>query len=84
MKQEDLKKRTKEILTNSYENMLDKIDKAISSGIIDVENADDNYMLPKILARAIIRDAENSIGEPAGNESRKEFLRSVDNVYAMI
>lgn len=83
MKKEDLKARTKEVIENAVEHIVNKIDHAINSGAMDVDGAEDNYLLPKMLAKALLRDAEDSIGEPLGARQR-EFRDEVDKIYAMI
>lgn len=83
MKKEDLKTRTKEVLDNAIERMVGKIDHAILSGAVDVDAAEDNYLLPKMLAKALLRDAENSIGEPIG-AGQQQFRDEVDQIYTMI
>ena len=83
MKKEDLKARTREVIEDAVERIVNKIDHSINSGAMDVEGADDDYLLPKMLAKALLRDAENSIGEPIG-AGKREFRDEVDKIYAMI
>ncbi len=83
MRTEDLKNRTKELLEDAFECALGKIDHAINSGGMNVEDAEDNYLLPKILAKALLQDAANSIAEPVGHR-KKVFRREVDKIYALI
>lgn len=83
MRTEDLKSRTKEVLEDAFERVLGKIDHAIASGGMNVEAAEDNYYLPKILAKALLRDATNGIGEPVGSK-KKAFRREVDKLYPLI
>lgn len=78
-----MKNRTKEVLDNAVERMFGKIDHAIASAAMNIEDAEDNYLLPKALAKALLRDAVDSIGEPIG-AGKREFQHEVDNLYAII
>ena len=84
MKRSDLKKRTKEILKANYMEMVKKIDHAIMSGSMNIDGAEDNYALPRILSIAILKDAYQSNESWAINVKGKRVKREINNIYIQL
>ena len=84
MKKSDLKKRTRQILRNNYKEMLDKIDRAILSGSMNIDGAADNYELPRKLAVAILKDAYTSNEGWAIEVKGKKVKREINNIYIQL
>ena len=82
MEKEKLLQRTSELIDDSCKLMKMKAGKAILSGTMDIENAEDNYLLPKKLLLALLKDAFHEVGLPIGME--KDFLKEVNNIYSCI
>lgn len=58
-----------------------KIEKAIVSGCMDIEGAEDNYILPKQLLSAIYREMSRQY-EPLSRDRKQ--LREIDNIYTFL
>lgn len=82
MDREDLESRVLELVDYTSATMKLKVKKVLDSGAIDIDSADDNYVLPKIILRALLKDAEFSVGSPIGEE--RMIKKEVDNIYALI
>ncbi len=82
MDREVLESRVLELIDDTSATMKLKVKKVLDSGAIDIDSADDNYVLPKIILRALLKDAEFSIGSPIGKERMTK--KEVDNIYALI
>lgn len=82
MNREDLESRVLELIDYTSATMKLKVKKVLDSGAIDIDSADDNYVLPKIILRALLKDAEFSVGSPIGEE--RMIKKEVDNIYALI
>lgn len=78
---EQLKEKTIELLNNAHEEMVEKIDKAINSGCMDLENADNNYLLPKILVSALLKDMVFQY-KPMGDTKKAE--KEILNIYSLL
>ena len=73
MEKEIFRTRVQELIEDTCTLMKNKIDIVVSSGAIDVEEAEDNYLLPK---------SENEVGLPFSNQ--EEHRKTIDNICAMI
>lgn len=82
MDREDLESRVLELIDYTSTTMKLKVKKVLDSGAIDIDSADDNYVLPKIILRALLKDAEFSVGSPIGKE--RMIKKEVDKIYALI
>lgn len=82
MEKEKLLQRTSELIDDSCKFMKAKAEKAVSGGTMDIGNAEDNYLLPKMLLLALLKDAIHEVGAPIGME--KDFLKEVDDIYSCI
>ncbi len=82
MKKEALIERTTELINQAHRSMLDNIEKAISSGSMNIEEAEDNYMLPKALFLALLKEETKCLGIPF--KDRKDFTKTVDKIYASL
>lgn len=82
MTKEKLIERTTELINQAHRNMLDNIEQAIASGSMNIEGAEDNYILPKALFLALLKEEKHCLSLPYGG--RKEFTKTVDKIYAML
>lgn len=82
MERETLESRVIELIDNSCETMKERVAKVLDSGAVDIERAEDNYLLPKIILKALLKDAEFAIGLPFSE--RKAIEKEVDNIYSII
>jgi hypothetical protein len=79
MTEEQLRKRVKHLSDDMEWSIQTRLDKAIASGAIKMEEYEDNYRLPKIVLVAILRDIEKDFTSP-----RKEDRKEVENIYKFI
>lgn len=81
-KKQSIKNRVEELLNDSYLDAKKKIDKAINSGAIDIENWDPEYqswVLPKIIVTAILEnEAQDYTGK--GTSFEKYVKKEVSNL----
>ena len=69
-----LKTKTKELIKNSSKSMVENIDKAMASGAIDLNSYEDNYILPKILLCALLKEELHQY-KPLGDDAKKKMQR---------
>lgn len=79
---EQIAKLTKQMLNESHEAMLKKVDKVLNSGCIDIESWDENnnpMILPKCILIAILKD-EPAQYEARGTSFEKQIKDEVENI----
>ena len=72
----------KDMLNESHESMLKKIDKVLNSGAIDIESWDENkkpMILPKCIVTAILQN-ESTQYEGKGTSYEKQVKKEVKNI----
>ena len=81
MTKESLKQRVNELLETDGPFIQKLIDKAINSGAMDVENAEDNFKLPKNLLCAIYNEMSNQY---APLPKDKKSIKEVNNISVFL
>ena len=79
---ENIEKKVEELLNDSYIDAKQKLSKALNSGAIDIENWDPNHnhwLLPKIIAIAILEDLGDEL-RPRSGDLVKKVDKEVKNV----
>ena len=66
-----------ELMSRSNEEALSECNRLLASGAIDLERYEDNYVLPKILATAILRKVSYS-WEPLSKEGKQTVKNLVN------
>ncbi len=79
MTKNQLKAKTKEMLRSDLKEAYKLIDKAIVSGCMDIEGADNNYLLPKVLLNAIYKQ---HIWQR--KPLHKDETKQIDNIYRFL
>jgi hypothetical protein len=77
-----LKKLTKDMLKESYQIMLKKVDKVLDTNAVDIEGWSENtnpMILPKIIVTAILQD-ESRQYEGKGTSFHKQVKKDVENL----
>ena len=80
-KKDKIKNLVSEMLTESYDCMIKKIDKLLNSGAVDVENWDENnspMILPKCITTAILKN-ESTQYDAKGTSFEKQVKKEVAN-----
>ena len=81
-KKEKVKSLVSDMLKESYESMISKIDKALNSGAIDIDNWDEKnspMILPKCIVTALL-EQESTQYAGSGTSFEKEIKKEVKNI----
>jgi paraquat-inducible protein B len=81
MTKAQLKSKVKELIKSDKDFILNKIEKAINSGCMDIDGAENNYQLPKNLLSAIYRDMSRQY-MPLNSDKKQH--KNIDNIYRNI
>ena len=81
-KREKIKSLVSDMLKESYEAMVKKIDKALNSGAVDIDGwneKDSPMILPKCIVTAILQN-ESTQYEAKGTSFEKRIKKEVNNI----
>lgn len=81
-KKNKIKSLTEDMLKESFGSMIKKVEKALNSGVIDVDSWDENnnpMILPKCIVTAILQD-ESTQYEGKGTSFEKQVKKEVKNI----
>jgi len=76
---EQLEQKTYQLIEDVVKIYQDKIKKAFDSGAFDVEDYDNNFLLPKTIICAISKEIERQFEPPMTKDKKM-----VNNIYRMI
>lgn len=79
MTKKQARQKTRKLINNAARLMREKLEKALYSGAINLENYDDDFELPKIIVNALLKDAAFQFG-PLTEDNRK----AAENLYKFI
>lgn len=85
-KKEKIKSLVEDMLNESHQAMLKKIDKAINSGVINIDDWDENIspmIIPKTILTAILKN-ESTQYEGKGTSSHKQVKKDSENILLFI
>ena len=81
-KKNKIKSLTEDMLKESFDAMIKKVEKALNSGAIDVDSWDESnncMILPKCIVTAILQD-ESTQYEAKGTSFEKEIKKETKNI----
>jgi len=81
-KKNKIKSLAEDMIKESFEAMIKKVEKALNSGAIDVDSWDENnspMILPKCIVTAILQD-ESTQYEGKGTSFEKQVRKEVKNI----
>mgnify|MGYP003338283452 CR=1 FL=1 len=78
-KKEKIKSLVIDMLKESNNAMIKKIDKLLTSGAIDIDNWDERMILPKCIVTALLQD-ESTQYEGKGTSFEKQVKKEVKNL----
>ena len=81
-KKNKIKSLSEDMLKESFDDMIKKVEKALNSGAIDVDSWDENYnpmILPRCIVTAILQD-ESTQYEAKGTSFEKEIKKEAKNI----
>lgn len=73
---EDAKNKAVEVAENFFRQVKSKIDSALNSGSVDLESYENNYILPRMIVEAAVKDVYERNLPPT-----KEWRKEVENIY---
>ena len=76
MTKEDARNKAMEVADNFFQQVKSKINSALNSGCIDFDSYDNNYILPRMIVEAVLRDVYECNIPPT-----KEMRKEVENIY---
>lgn len=76
MTREDARNKAVEVADNFFRQVKSKIDTALNSGCIDLDSYGNNYILPRIIVQAALKDVYGRNTPPT-----KEWRKEVENIY---
>lgn len=83
--EENLKKRVLNMADDFRKSVADKLQRAIDSGCIDLDEAEDNFILPKIVFTAILADGAEQYTPPAYDTKQcRAFKKQTNNIKAFL
>lgn len=82
MKKEDLIDKTTQLIDAACEDMKKNVIRAIDSGSMNIEEAEDNWILPKLLFKALIKEEDFQTKVPSYIE--KKMRNVISKIYAML
>ena len=81
-KKNKIKSLSEDMLKESFDDMIKKVEKALNSGAIDIDSWDENnnpMILPKCIVTAILQD-ESTQYEGKGTSFEKQVKKEVQNI----
>ena len=81
-KKNKIKSLTEDMLKESFDDMIKKVEKALNSGAIDIDSWDENnnpMILPRCIITAILQD-ESTQYEGKGTSFEKQVKKEVKNI----
>jgi len=82
-KENQIKSLAYEMLEDSYGCMVDRVEKVLRSGAIDIDGWSGNMFLPKCIVKAILMD-ESLQYSARGTSFEKEVEKTVNNIMYFI
>lgn len=86
-KKRQIKKLVKNLLKESHKAQLEKIDKALNSGALDLDNWSENespMIIPKIITTSILEDAANRHYTCKGTSHERKIKKEIKNLRYFI
>ena len=78
-KEKDIYKKVRELIRESAAHMRKNIKRALSCGAIDIDSHQNNYLIPKIIFQALLKEEEFQY-----KLHFKEYNDSAENLYNML
>ena len=82
MTKKQLRKKVRSLINMTAKEMRYNLELAMLSGAVDIKSAENNYVLPKTILIALLKEAQHSMDIPSSR--RKQILKDADNIYACI
>jgi len=83
MTESQLKIKTNKLISDAVKGMRENMEKAIKSGSMDIKGAEDNFILPKALIIALLKEETRQFSA-GGSCYEKQIKKESANIYRMI
>ena len=81
-KEKDIDKKVREFIRESSKHMRKNIRRAIDSGALDINSHEGNYIIPKIIFHALLK--EEQFQYHFVSDDKKKMEKAADNVFNML
>lgn len=82
MTKKQLRKKVRSLINTTAKEMRADLEKVLLSDAVDIKAAEDNYILPKTVLLALLKEAQHGLSLPSSR--RKQIIKEADNIYACI
>ena len=83
MTKTQLRNYTNKLISEAVKGIRKNMEKAIASGSMNIQEAEDNYILPRSLLIALLNEEINQF-DCSGTCYEKQVKKEAKNIYAMI
>lgn len=85
MTKKEVRKKTRKLIRQSCEGMIKNLEKLLDSGAVDYKSADDNFILPKHILCALLKE-ESFQYKPLARDAKHErgIDREIEKMYAIL
>lgn len=73
--------KVKELMAETMQMFSEKYDKLMKSGAVDLEDYEDNYILPKLIMAALCKEAQ---WQWMPLHKKEDFRNEVENMYTCL
>lgn len=81
-KEKDIEKKVRKLIRESSKGMCKNIKRAISCGALDIDSHEGNYILPKIIFHALLKEVQFQY--QFVSDDKKKMEKAADNVFNML
>ena len=81
MTKKQIQKKTRQLIRESAQSMRKNIDRILLSGAVDITAYEDNYILPKMIICALLKEEQHQY-KPLDNN--KQMDKDIENMYLML
>lgn len=83
MTKKELRKKTRQLIQDSAQWMRRDIERVLLSGAVDYANAENNYVLPKTIMLALLKEQMRNY-DGKGTSYEKQIKKDAENIYARL
>ena len=81
MTKKQVRSKTSELIRNCSASMRKNIEKVLESGAVNIGSYEDNYLLPKIILVALLKE---EIFQYEPHSEKRKIEKEINNIYAHI
>lgn len=81
MTRKQVEQKTRKLIRESTKNMRANIKRVLQSGAIDISSYDDNFLLPKIIFQALLKEEQHQYKLHCDEDKHN---KTINKIYRMI